>query len=115
MVGGQLIAIVAVHGFQADDVLRAQAGDGAFDGGGAGGALADVASEIVSEAGVFWLRHEGERLRDALVGEQVQERGLFQLRREALAKRAIEDGVAGGVDEVGEDDGIFFGELGRGV
>ena len=38
----------------------------------------------MSEAGVLWLGHEGERLRDALVGEQVQEWGLFQLRRQAL-------------------------------
>jgi hypothetical protein len=29
---------------------------------------------------------------------------------EGLFQCAIEDGVAGGVDEVGEDDAVFFGE-----
>ena len=29
-----------------------------------------------------------------------------------MAKCAVEDGVAGGVGEVGEDDGVFVGEFG---
>ena len=32
--------------------------------------------------------------------------------REGLLERAVKDAVAGGVDEVGEHHGIFFGELG---
>ena len=29
-----------------------------------------------------------------------------------MAKGAVEDGVAGGVGEIGEDDGVFVGEFG---
>jgi hypothetical protein len=37
---------------------------------------------------------------------------LFELDGQRLLQRVVKDGVAGGVGEVGEDDGVFFGELG---
>ena len=47
-----------------------------------------------------------------MIGEEIEERGLFELGGEALAESAVEDGVAGGVGEVGEDDRVFVGEFG---
>ena len=46
---------------------------------------------------------------------QVEKRGLLQLDREPLLQRVIENRVAGGVGEVGQDDGVFVSELGRTV
>ena len=48
---------------------------------------------------------------NAVIRNQAEEGRLFELRGEALTQGAVEDGVARGVDEVGEDDGVFFGEL----
>jgi hypothetical protein len=103
---------VAVHGVDADDVLRAEAGDGAFDGGGTAGALANLAGEFAGEADVLGLSHQGQGLCDFLIGEEIEEGGLFKLGGEALTKCAVEDGVTGSVGEVGEDDGVFVGEFG---
>jgi hypothetical protein len=54
-----------------------------------------------------------QRLRDFLVGDNIQERGFLEFRGEALAERAVEDCVAGRVREIGEEDKIFFSELRR--
>src|ERR1017187_2211065 len=39
-------------------------------------------------------------------------RRLFELRGQPLAKRPVKHGVAGLVDEIGEDNRVFVGELG---
>ena len=44
---------------------------------------------------------------DALIRNKAEKRGLFKLRCQALAKRLIEDWIAGGVGEIGEHDGVF--------
>ena len=77
---------MAIHGVDADDVLRAEAGDGAFDGGGASGALADLAGEFAREAGVFGLSHQSERLRDFLIGEEIEEREIVRVGRRGLGE-----------------------------
>jgi hypothetical protein len=58
------------------------------------------------------LGHQGKRLGDALVGEEIQEWGLFELRGETLAKSAVKDGVSGGVGEIGQDYRVLLGEFG---
>ena len=59
------------------------------------------------------LLHEFQSLLDAFVAHQGEERRLFELDGEALAQGAVEDGVAGGVGEITEDDDVFFGEFWR--
>ncbi len=54
--------------------------------------------------------HQLQRLADFAVGKNVEEGRLFEIDGEGLLERAVEDRVAGGVGEVGEDDGIFLGE-----
>jgi len=49
------------------------------------------------------------------IGKQVQKRRLLQLRRKSLAQRAVENGIARGVGEVGEDDGVLLGQAMRWV
>ena len=47
---------------------------------------------------------------DAGFGKQVQVGRLLELDGQRLLQGSVENGIAGGVDEVGEDDGVFFGE-----
>src|SRR3984885_1144390 len=89
----------AIHGFDADDVFVVEAGDGAFDNGGALGALADFAGDFGSEMSVSRLAHQAERLLDALFGDDAQEGRLFELDGESLFESVVEDGVTGGVGE----------------
>jgi hypothetical protein len=84
LLGGELVAVVAVDGLETENVLGAETGDGTFDGGGAGGALADLAGEVGGEASVSGLRHERESLCDFFVGEEIEEGRLFKLGGQAL-------------------------------
>ncbi len=54
--------------------------------------------------------HQLQRLADFAVGKNVEEGGLFEIDGQRLLQGAVEDRVAGGVDEVGEDDSVFLGE-----
>ena len=56
---------------------------------------------------------KGKRLSDALIGKQVQERQLLQLRRKTLPQGAVEHGIAGSVGELREDNGVFLGKVRR--
>ena len=38
---------------------------------------------------------------------------LLQLDGQTLAERAVENGVAGGINEIGEDDNVLVREFGR--
>ena len=109
---GEDVAVGAVHGFEADDVGVVEAGDGAFEDGGALRAQADFAGNFGSDVCVGGLAHEAESLLDALFGDDAEEGRLFELDGEGLFESVVEDGVAGGVGEVGEDDGVGLGEFG---
>ena len=104
----QGLAVAAIDGFQAQNVLGSEARDGAFEGGGASGAHADLVGYLRRQARVGGLVHESQGLLNALVGDQAQERRLLQLHSKALAQCSIENRIAGGVGEIGEHDGVFF-------
>ena len=62
----------------------------------------------------FRLRpHQRERRLDLTVWQQRHERRLLKLHRHGLLQRIVEDGIAGRVREVGDDDDVAFGEGGR--
>ena len=107
------VSVRAIHGFDADDIFVVEAGDGAFEDGGALCALADFAGDFGSEMSVSRLAHQAERLLDALFGDDAQEGRLFELDGESLFESVVEDGVTGGVGEVGEDEGVGLREFGR--
>jgi hypothetical protein len=77
----------------------------------AAGALANLLRQGVGEPNAGRLAHQPERLRKLLIGNDIEERRLGELRGEALAQRAVEDGVAGGVGEIGQDDRILRSQL----
>ena len=74
-------------------------------------ALADLAREFVGDARGGGLAHVLHGLLHLPVGENVQEGRLRELRGKALAQRAVEHRVAGGIREIGEDDGTLAAEF----
>src|SRR5262249_55329913 len=95
-----------VHNPENQVVLRADLRNGALQYCGAVGAVADFTGELGSQAGVGRLLHHAKRLLNLLVGDEVQEGRLVGLNGEAFAQCAVENYVAGGVSEVGKDDGV---------
>ena len=62
-----------------------------FNGSLCVGALANLAGDIGHQARVRRLFHQLQRLRDLVVGNDVEERRLPYLRGEALPQRPVED------------------------
>src|SRR5271166_5045539 len=48
---------------------------------------------------------------DTFVGNEAEERRLFQLYGQSLAQRAIEDRITSGICKIGQDDRVLVGEL----
>ena len=61
----------------------------------------------------FSASHLAQRLLDAVLGHKAKKGRLFKLHGKSLAERAVEDGIAGGVCEVREDDRVFIRECMR--
>src|SRR5208282_583253 len=70
------------------------------------------AGNVVGDAFVGRAAHEAQGFANAGFGQQIQVGGLLELDGEGLLQGSVEHGIAGGVDEVGENDGVFFGEGG---
>ncbi len=69
--------------------------------------------QLACKPGIFRLRHQSQRLRHTLVRKQAQKRRLLQLCRQPLPQRAVEDRIASGVGELGEDDAVLLGQAVR--
>jgi hypothetical protein len=98
-------------GAQAQHILTSQACDGAFQNRGAGGSLADLLRDFRSQPRIFRLPHQRQRLLDLLVRDQVEELRLLQLHGQSLAQRAVKNGVARRVAEIGKHNRVLVGEL----
>src|SRR5882672_4753504 len=90
--------------------MAAEAGDGSGKHGFHAFTKTNFASDVAGDALVAATPHEFEGFLNSRFGKQVQIGRLFELDREGLLQRAIEDGVSRGVDEIGEEDRIFFRE-----
>ena len=66
--------------------------------------------QLACEPGIFRLRHQSQRLRHTLVRKQAQKRRLLQLCRQPLPQRTVEDRIARGVGELGENDAVLLRE-----
>jgi len=72
-----------------------------------------MAGDVFGEMCVGGFAHEAKLLIHFLIGKNVEEWRLFQVCGKGLFERAVEDGVSGGVGEIGENDGVGFLEFGR--
>jgi len=107
----QDISAQAIYGFEADDVLTANIGDGTADVSLAVGALAEFAGDIRGEARTRWLGHHAQRGHDLVIGKHVEVRRLAQRNTERLLHGVIENRIAGGVCKITHDNRVFLGEL----
>jgi len=102
--------VLAGIGRQADHVLRAETRDRAFDGGRAAGAEAEFPREFGRDVLAWLAAHQLQRLHQAPVGHDIQERGLLQFHRESLPQRLVEHGFACRVPERRDDNPVPLGE-----
>src|SRR5580658_6871670 len=63
-------------------------------------ALAELAANVVGDALLGRAAHVKQSLADALLGEDIEVRRLFELGCRALLEGAIADRISGGVDEI---------------
>ena len=102
------------HGLQVDHVVAAEARNRPKQQRLDALALRDLAREIPRHALVRRSSDVAKRLADACLGHDVEVRALPQFNRHGLLERAVEDFVAGGIDEVGDQDAVLVRE-GRGA
>ena len=76
---GERIAGIAVHGFESEDILGAQAGNGSFEESFGPGAQTNFAGDGRGDFVTGGAAHELESLADAAVGKNVEEGRLAQV------------------------------------
>jgi len=94
----------AIDGLEDQNVQRAQSRDRAVDHRLGAEPLADLAGEVGGQALVRRPSHERQRLADAVVRDDVEERRLAELYRERVRQRRVEHRLGGLVLEAGEQD-----------
>ena len=112
LLASQRIAGCAIQCRQGDDVMISQAGDAAREHGLDALALADFAGNVVGQPFVRGLAHQTQGFADLGFGNDVQVGRLLQLHSQGLFEGSVEYRIAGGVDEVGEQDAVFLSQLG---
>ena len=98
---------------QPQDVLVAETGNRALDDGGTAAPLADLQRDRRREPRIGRLAHHRDHAANALIGEDVKERGLPQLDGQAQREGVIEHRIAGRVGEVAQHDGVGLGQFRR--
>ena len=71
---------------------------------------ADFTSDLVGDSLAGCTAHQPESLSDLCVVDDFQEARSFELNGQRFAERAVKDGFAGAVGEIGEDQHVFVGE-----
>jgi hypothetical protein len=102
----------AIYGFEADDVLTANIGDGAANVCLAVGTLAEFASDIRGEARIRWLGHHSQRSHNLVIEKHIEVRRLAQRNAKRLLYGVIENRIASGVGKIPNDNHVLFGKLG---
>lgn len=106
-------ARLAAFGSEADHVLVPEPRDRSVEDRGAAGSFADRERDRRGQACVGRLRHHRERLLDAVVRHEAEERRLFELDDQSLAQRDVERRIAGRVREFGEQHRVLVAKRGR--
>src|SRR5208283_5626162 len=105
----------AVDRLKGQKILRANLGNRTIEDDGARCPLAEFPGNVGGELGVRFLAHHLQGLLDLLIGDNAEERRLFQLYGKPLPQRAVENGVAGRVCKVREDNRVLVRKFWRAV
>ena len=73
-------------------------------------ALADLARHLRRQPVTRGAAHQLQSLVHLALGNQVEKGRLLKLYRESLLQRVVENRIAGGVGEIGEDNGVLVGQ-----
>ena len=106
----QRIAGGSVDRLQRNDIFTPQRRNGSGEHGLNVGALANFPADVAGETRVGRLAHQLQRLLHLGIRNDIEIRRLAQAHSQRLLESAVEDRITGGIGEVGEEDGIFFGE-----
>jgi len=107
----QRIPVETIHRLQPQHIFGAQTANGPGNVSLAARPLAKVAGHLGREFRAARTGHLLQGLRDLAVGEHLEERRLPQSNIERRLQRVVEDCVTGAVGEVGENDGVFLGQV----
>src|SRR5262249_14433641 len=99
-----------IHCSEAKYVFASQVCYRAVYGCGALRSLAEFISNLWADMRIRQLAHLTKGLLNTGIGNQAQKGGLFELDRQTLPQRAVKNGVAGGVGEIGEHNRVLFRE-----
>src|SRR5690348_5783325 len=99
---------LAARGAEADHIMGTKRRDGTSENTLAADALAKVACKIGCEALARLPGHEAQLFANLLVRKQIEKRRLFELGAKAVLECVIEDGIARGVQKIGQDEGVFL-------
>src|SRR4029077_8228376 len=88
--------------------MRAYARNRAAQKRVAASSLTDFASYLLGQPFILRPFHHLQNIAYLLVGEDIQERRLFQLYTQPLLQCVVENRIAGGVGEIREHDGVFL-------
>src|SRR5215467_11687900 len=91
----------AVPATQAQYIVVPEWRNCSFQYGSASGTFADLSRESGRKPHLCRLAHEAERLLDALLRNQAEERRLLQLYGQSVAKRPVKYRIASAIDKVG--------------
>jgi len=106
----QDIAAAATQCLDADGIAVAHGGNRAGQQRFAGSPHANLAAHVAGDALAAGLSHQLQGLVQLAVGEDIEERRLFEVDRQGFFERAVENRIAGSVCEVGDHDGVFLGQ-----
>jgi len=107
------VARLRVEYFQRQHVVAAEAGNRAGNGRLEVFADRHLARDLAGDALVGRTFHQPQRLLHPIVRKYLEEGRLLERDREGDFECAVEERLAGGVDEVREDDGVEVGERRR--
>ena len=105
---GQRIPVGGIHRLQRDDVLIAQACDGAGEHSLDPVALADFTPDFTGDALIRRAPHELQGLLRFSFRKNIQVRGLFQVNREGFLQSSVKYRISGGIHQIAEQDGVLL-------
>jgi len=100
----------SVDRLQRNHIRTSQRRDGTREHGLNMRALANFPADVAGKTCLRRFAHQLQRLLHLGIWNDIEIRRLAQAHSQRLLESTVEDRITGGVGEVGEQDGIFFGQ-----
>ncbi len=110
---GDRLAGAAVRRRQSNHVIGSKRRDASVDRRGGTDPLTEFPRHLAGNAIVRRSRHQRQRPANPIRGNDAEEGRLLELDDHRLLQGAVEERVAGRIDEIGDDDGVAIGQRRR--